>query len=99
MSRNAQDCGEEPKICNASQPISCPRPTALLTPPDVETCAPISIQALAGKITGSHRFQIGVTQLEIFTLTLTLSLKGEGMIELRKSYQIGVTHLRISPPP
>ena len=29
---------------------------------------------------------IGVTQLEIFTLTLTLSLKGEGMSELRKSY-------------
>ena len=29
---------------------------------------------------------LGVTQLEIFTLTLTLSLKGEGMIELRKSY-------------
>ena len=31
---------------------------------------------------------IGVTQLEIFTLTLTLSLKGEGIIELRKSYHI-----------
>ena len=26
-----------------------------------------------------------VTQLEIFTLTLTLSLKGEGIAELRKS--------------
>ena len=33
---------------------------------------------------------IGVTLLEIFTLTLTLSLslKGEGIIELRKSYHI-----------
>ena len=30
-------------------------------------------------------FLLGVTQLEIFTLTLTLSLKGEGIAELRKS--------------
>ena len=29
---------------------------------------------------------IGVTRLEVFTLTLTLSLKGEGTIELRNSY-------------
>ena len=28
---------------------------------------------------------IGVRQLEVFTLTLTLSLKGEGMSELRNS--------------
>ena len=31
-------------------------------------------------------YPVGVTQLEIFTLTLTLSLKGEGIAELRKSY-------------
>ena len=30
--------------------------------------------------------QVGLTQLEIFTLTLTLSLKGEGIAELRKSF-------------
>ena len=32
--------------------------------------------------------QIGLTQLEVFTLTLTLSLKGEGISELRKSYPV-----------
>ena len=31
---------------------------------------------------------LGVTQLKVFTLTLTLSLKGEGMIEPRKSYHV-----------
>ena len=36
--------------------------------------------------------RIGVTQLEIFTLTLTLSLKGEGIAELRKSYQDKANH-------
>ena len=30
--------------------------------------------------------QIGLTQLEVFTLTL--SLKGEGISELRKSYPV-----------
>ena len=41
ISRKAHDCGDEPNICSASQPISTPRATALLTPPEVETCAPI----------------------------------------------------------
>ena len=35
---------------------------------------------------------IGVAQLEIFTLTLTLSLKGEGISELRKSYYDSENH-------
>ena len=36
--------------------------------------------------------------MEIFTLTLTLSLKGEGMIELRKSYLIQTNNRKAFPP-
>ena len=35
---------------------------------------------------GFALFWIGVTQLDVFTLTLTLSLNGEGIAELRNSY-------------
>ena len=35
---------------------------------------------------------IGVTQLEIFTLSPTLSLKGEGISELHKPYHASENH-------